>query len=129
MEIKIEDAKYGPWAVKNAAETLLKAEDIKKDQKLLALVKGELEKGSDAIKSIKELKSVAAKKIAEKDEVPEGEMEDEESMSDAKEDAAEGEMDGEEEDKVKPELMTEEDKAAQQKIDKYKARIKKFKLK
>ena len=114
MEIMVgSEDKYSESAVKCAAETLLKAEEIKKDAKLLALVKGEMEKSASAIKSIAELRKIASKKQAE----PEAE----------KEDMADSESPDEELD-VKPELMTEEDKAGAQKIEKYKKRAEKFKL-
>lgn len=103
--------KYGEWAVKSAAETLVRAEEIKKDEKLMALVKGELEKSAGVIKSIKELRNVAAKVRSEKDE-PEDEEE-------------EADDDGEIEVDVK--LMTEEDKAAIQEKNKVDKNLKKFK--
>jgi hypothetical protein len=100
-----EDNKYGEWAVKSAAETLVRAEEIKKDEKLMALVKGELEKSAKAIKSIKELRNVAAKMRAEE---PEMEDEDEEEEEDV-------------------ELRTEEDKAALQEKRKIDKNLEKFK--
>lgn len=104
MEMEMED-EYGEHAVKCAAETLVKAEEIKKDPKMLALVKAEMEKTVGAIKSIKELRKVAATKMAEPEE--------------------------DSEDEVPPELMTEEDKAAKQVMDKQDKRTKElgFKVK
>lgn len=100
MEMDMDD-KYGEHAIKCAAETLVKAEEIKKDAKLLALVKGELEKSAGAIKSIKELRKVASEKMSSQDS---------------------------EEEEVPAELMTEEDKAAKQTIKKYEKQDEKLKL-
>lgn len=101
----MEDDKYCEWKVKEAAQTLVKAEEIKKDKEMLALVKAELEKSSQAIKSIKELRGVASKKMAEREE----------------EESDEDEI---EEDK---ELRTEEDKAALQEKKKVDKNLEKFK--
>ena len=102
----MEDDKYCEWKVKDAAQTLIRAEEIKKDKEMLALVKAELEKSSMAIKSIKELRGIASKKMAEREEE---ESEDEDEM---------------EEDK---ELRTEEDKAALQEKAKVDKNLEKFK--
>ena len=112
MMMDMEEDKYGEQAVKCAAETLVKAEEIKKDPKLLALVKAEMDKTVGAIKSIKELRKVAAAKMKE----PE---------PDAK-DAVESL-----EEEIPPELMTEEDKHAKQRDMKYDKRSKElgFKVK
>lgn len=109
MMMDMEEDKYGEHAVKCAAETLQKAEEIKKDPKMLALVKGELEKAANTIKSIKELRKVSAEKLAERDDEEEGEEEEEEYE--------------------KPELMTEEDKAAKQEQIKTDKNVKKMGLK
>ena len=101
----MEDDKYCEWKVKEAAETLVRAEEIKKDKEMLALVKAELEKSSQAIKSIKELRGIASKKMAEREE----------------EESDEDEI---EEDK---ELRTEEDKAALQEKKKVDKNLEKFK--
>jgi hypothetical protein len=98
--------KYAEWAIKSAAETLVRAEEIKKDEKLMALVKGELDKSAQAIKSIKELRGVAAKVRSEPAEESE-----------------------EEEDEVDEKLMTEEDKAALQEKKKVDKNLSKFKKK
>ena len=103
--MQMEDDKYCEWKVKDAAETLVKAEEIKKDKEMLALVKAELEKSSQAIKSIKELRGIASKKMAEREE----------------EESDEDEI---EEDK---ELRTEEDKAALQEKAKVDKNLEKFK--
>ena len=105
MDMEMDD-EYGEHAVKCAAETLVKAEEIKKNLKLLGLVKAELEKSAGAIKSIKELRKVASVK-----------------MSESKEDEEDNE------DEVPPELMTEEDKAAKQSIMKQDKRTKELGLK
>jgi polyribonucleotide nucleotidyltransferase len=102
----MEDDKYCEWKVKEAAETLVRAEEIKKDKEMLALVKAELEKSSQAIKSIKELRGIASKKMAEREE------------------EEESDEDGIEEDK---ELRTEEDKAALQVKAKVDKNLEKFK--
>lgn len=103
--MEMEDDKYCEWKVKEAAQTLVKAEEIKKDKEMLALVKAELEKSSQAIKSIKELRGIASKKMAEREE----EESDEDEMEDDKE------------------LRTEEDKAALQEKAKVDKNLEKFK--
>jgi hypothetical protein len=107
MDMEKED-KYGEEGVRCAAETLIKAEDIKKDAKLMALVKGHMEKSAKAIKSIKELRKVAAAKMAEREE-PEEDEGDEEELDEK--------------------LMTEEDKAALQEQKKVDKNLEKIKLK
>jgi hypothetical protein len=103
--MEMEEDKYCEWKVKEAAQTLVKAEEIKKDKEMLALVKAELEKSSQAIKSIKELRGIASKKMAEREE-------------------EESDEDDIEEDK---ELRTEEDKAALQEKAKVDKNLEKFK--
>lgn len=103
--MEMEDDKYCEWKVKDAAQTLIRAEEIKKDKEMLALVKAELEKSSMAIKSIKELRGIASKKMAEREE----EESDEDEMEDDKE------------------LRTEEDKAALQEKAKVDKNLEKFK--
>jgi hypothetical protein len=88
-----EEEGYEEYDVKCAADTLLRAEEIKKDMKLMELVKAALMDKRDAITSIAGLKKVAKKKL-------------------------------EETNGVKPELMTDEDKAAIQEMDKVNKNIK-----
>ena len=75
MEIKVElekEEKKGPdeWEIKDAAQTLLRAEEIKADKDLMDKVKPVLSKKVKALKSIEsfaELKEVAKKRIKELD--------------------------------------------------------------
>lgn len=74
MEVKIhaepintEEKKkegYDEWELECKARTLLEAEEIKQDSKLMEALKPYLEKKAKAISSIAELKEVARKKAA-----------------------------------------------------------------
>lgn len=75
MEIKIEVEKveekkdeYPEYEVCAAVDTLLKAEEIKQNPELMALVKEKMDKKKSAINSLSKLKTIAAKKIKEMDE-------------------------------------------------------------
>ena len=47
--------KYDTWEIRSAAECLIRAEEIKQDAELMALVAPELEKKSKACKGIAEI--------------------------------------------------------------------------
>lgn len=47
--------KYDEWEIRSAAECLIRAEEIKQDAELMALVAPELEKKSKAYKGIAEI--------------------------------------------------------------------------
>lgn len=47
--------KYDEWKIRSAAECLIRAEEIKQDAELMALVAPELEKKSKAYKGIAEI--------------------------------------------------------------------------
>jgi len=74
MEIKIEvekeKSKEGPeeWEVCQAVDTLMRAEEIKQDAKLMSLVKEKMDVKKKAIDSLSKLRTVAAKKIKEYDD-------------------------------------------------------------
>ena len=78
---KSDDHKYDDYAVKRAVETLMEAEEIKSDSKMMALVKEQMDKKGKHIKkvsSLKELRSIAAKKSAEEPEEKSEKVDDEE---------------------------------------------------
>lgn len=56
-----EDYKYDEYAVKSAVDCLMRAEDIKKDEKMMKLVKEQLGKQQKAIRSIADIKEASAK--------------------------------------------------------------------
>jgi hypothetical protein len=62
-----EEEKEGPseWEIEQAADTLLKAEEIRNDPELMAAVKEELTERRDCINSIADLKKVRNKKYKE----------------------------------------------------------------
>ena len=47
--------KYDEWEIRSAAETLIRAEEIKQNEELMALVAPELEKKSKAYKGIADI--------------------------------------------------------------------------
>ena len=47
--------KFDEWEIRNAADTLIRAEEIKQDVELMALVAPELEKKTKAYKGIAEI--------------------------------------------------------------------------
>lgn len=55
----MDEDKYAENLVEEAAETLLKAEDIKKDSKLMEKIKAHLEEKKGKISSLKALKEKA----------------------------------------------------------------------
>lgn len=60
-----EKEKYSEWRVRDAVETLMRAEEVKADSKMMALVKAEMAKKGNAIKritSLKELRAAAGRK-------------------------------------------------------------------
>lgn len=66
-----EEDKYSQWRVDSAVDCLMRAEEIKLDKKMMALVKVEMEKKGKAIKSVsslKELRSVASQKSEQVDD-------------------------------------------------------------
>lgn len=75
LEVKVmaepvekEEAKeeYDEWELRCKADKLLEAEEIKADSKLMAALRPYLEKKAKAIRSIADLREVAAKKAKEK---------------------------------------------------------------
>ena len=56
------------WEVKDAADTLLRAQEIRADKKLMALVSKNLTKKASAINSISDIKAKAAELNQEEDE-------------------------------------------------------------
>lgn len=52
----MDDSKYDEWAVKSAAETLVRAEEIKQDSKMMKLVSKHITKQKKAIDSIEDLR-------------------------------------------------------------------------
>lgn len=51
-ETEAEKPKYDEWEIKNAVDTLMRAEEIKQDAELMALVAPELEKRTKAVKGL-----------------------------------------------------------------------------
>lgn len=74
-----DDHKYDEYAVTNAMDTLIKAEEIRADEKMMGLVKTQLAKKHKAIRSISDLKDVAT------------EMDKEDLADNANDEKAEGE--------------------------------------
>jgi hypothetical protein len=58
-----KDGKYDDWFLKNCAEKLLEAEEIKQDAKLMKALKPLLEKKSKAVKSLDDLRQAARNSI------------------------------------------------------------------
>lgn len=54
-ETEAEKPKYDEWEIKNAADTLLRAEEIKQDAELMALVAPEVEKRIKAVKGLADI--------------------------------------------------------------------------
>lgn len=48
-----KDSGYNDWEVKNALDTLKRAEELKKDKKMMKLVSTELKKQQEALKQTK----------------------------------------------------------------------------
>lgn len=55
----MEDSKYDRWAVDNACRTLMDAEEIKQDPKMMKLVKPMIDKKAKTITSLQDLKDHA----------------------------------------------------------------------
>lgn len=55
----MKDHKYDDWAVKSAMETLMRAEEIKQDPKMMKLVSAHLKKQKKAIRSIEDIKQAS----------------------------------------------------------------------
>lgn len=72
MEIEIskeekKDKGYDEWEQRRFAETLMEAEEIKKDQKKMAAAQKYINKQKKAISSIEELKAVRKEKMENDD--------------------------------------------------------------
>lgn len=83
-----EDMKYDDYRVRDAVDTLMRAEEIKQDPKMMKLVHAEMQKKHKAIKkvsSIKELRHLKNK------------MADDESAAEEKGESAQDEVDEEKE--------------------------------
>lgn len=59
VENEKEDEEMGEWEIKNAAETILEAEKIKKDPKKWPKVKAYLNNQKETISSLAELRDIA----------------------------------------------------------------------
>jgi hypothetical protein len=55
--------KYDEWEIRNAVDTLIRAEEIKANKKLVALAQKELDKRKKAINSIDDLRAIAKDKL------------------------------------------------------------------
>lgn len=55
-EDAMKDGKYDEWAVEDAARTLIRAEEIKQDSKMMKLVSKQIKKQKKAINSIDDLR-------------------------------------------------------------------------
>lgn len=65
---KQDDHKYDQYAVQSAMDTLIRAEEIRADAKMMGLVQKELSKKKKAINSIADLKAAAAEMDKEESE-------------------------------------------------------------
>ncbi len=66
--VKKDDHKYDEYAVQSAMDTLIRAEEIRSDEKMMGLVNKQLSKKKKAINSIADLKAKAAEMDAEEEE-------------------------------------------------------------
>lgn len=65
---EMKDDKYEDWKVEDAASTLLRAEEIKQDSKMMSKVAPLLAKKKKAITSIADLKKVREERAMEEEE-------------------------------------------------------------
>lgn len=62
-----EDHKYDKWAIEDAARTLMRAEEIRADSKMMDLVIPHLKKQQKAITSVTQLRKIASEKHTEEE--------------------------------------------------------------
>ena len=60
MPMKKDDHKYDEYAVQSAMDTLIRAEEIRADEKMMGLVNKQLSKKKNAINKIEGLKDLKA---------------------------------------------------------------------